>query len=165
MRDPAAPGTRLADTHNYKEGSFAKSVAAAFGYAGAWRIPLPLVLIIFPMILPLISLLAVLVSLIIFVQAQPNGKTVACPRLVLGLMVDQMRWDFLYRFYDRCGDGSRTGTTHGSCYPYDAHIPLLWMGWGVKTGHSHREIYMSDITPTLAALPHTNAIWLHRQGH
>lgn len=26
------------------------------------------------------------------------------PKLVVGLMVDQMRWDFLYRFYDRYGD-------------------------------------------------------------
>jgi arylsulfatase A-like enzyme len=48
--------------------------------------------------------------------------------------------------------GGRTGTTHGSWYPYDAHIPLLWMGWGVKPGHTHRETYMTDIAPTLAAL-------------
>jgi hypothetical protein len=48
--------------------------------------------------------------------------------------------------------GSKTGTTHGSWYPYDAHIPLVWMGWGVKAGKSHREVYMTDIAPTLAAL-------------
>jgi predicted AlkP superfamily pyrophosphatase or phosphodiesterase len=48
--------------------------------------------------------------------------------------------------------GGRTGTTHGSWYPYDSHIPLLWMGWGVKPGHTHRETYMTDIAPTLAAL-------------
>ena len=48
--------------------------------------------------------------------------------------------------------GSKTGTTHGSWYPYDAHIPLVWMGWGVKAGKSHREVYMTDIAPTIAAL-------------
>lgn len=48
--------------------------------------------------------------------------------------------------------GGRTGTTHGSWYPYDSHIPLLWMGWGVKPGRTHRETYMTDIAPTLAAL-------------
>jgi predicted AlkP superfamily pyrophosphatase or phosphodiesterase len=48
--------------------------------------------------------------------------------------------------------GGRTGTTHGSWYPYDSHIPLLWMGWGVKPGHTHRETYMTDIAPTLASL-------------
>lgn len=47
---------------------------------------------------------------------------------------------------------SPTGTTHGSMYPYDAHIPLLWMGWGVKQGLSHRKVYMSDIAGTIAAL-------------
>lgn len=45
-----------------------------------------------------------------------------------------------------------TGTTHGSMYPYDAHIPLLWMGWGVKQGVLHRKVYMSDIAGTIAAM-------------
>lgn len=45
-----------------------------------------------------------------------------------------------------------TGSTHGSMYPYDSHIPLLWMGWGVKQGLSYRKVYMSDIAATLAAI-------------
>lgn len=48
--------------------------------------------------------------------------------------------------------GGRTGTTHGSFNPYDSHIPLLWMGWGIKPGRLTREVYMTDIAPTLAAL-------------
>src|SRR5688572_25144634 len=28
-------------------------------------------------------------------------KTVPRPKLVVGIVVDQMRWDYLYRFYDR----------------------------------------------------------------
>lgn len=47
-----------------------------------------------------------------------------------------------------------TGTTHGLWNPYDAHIPLLWYGWGIKPGKTNREIYMTDIAPTLAALLH-----------
>ena len=27
------------------------------------------------------------------------------PRLVVGIVVDQMRWDYLYRYADRYGDG------------------------------------------------------------
>lgn len=46
----------------------------------------------------------------------------------------------------------RTGTTHGLWNPYDAHIPLLWFGWGIRPGKSNREVYMSDIAPTVAAL-------------
>lgn len=50
--------------------------------------------------------------------------------------------------------GGKTGSTHGSYNPYDAHIPLLWMGWGIKPGRLNRETYMTDIAPTLAALLH-----------
>lgn len=49
-------------------------------------------------------------------------------------------------------DGMKTGTTHGLWNPYDAHIPLLWYGWGIKKGSTHRETYMTDIAATLAAL-------------
>ncbi len=49
---------------------------------------------------------------------------------------------------------STTGTTHGLWNPYDAHIPLLWYGWGIKQGKLNRETYMTDIAPTLAALLH-----------
>lgn len=47
---------------------------------------------------------------------------------------------------------STTGTTHGVWNPYDAHIPLLWYGWGINKGKLNRETYMTDIAPTLAAL-------------
>lgn len=49
---------------------------------------------------------------------------------------------------------STTGTTHGSWNPYDTHIPLIFMGWGIKQGSSNRLTSMSDIAPTIAALLH-----------
>lgn len=49
-------------------------------------------------------------------------------------------------------DGMKTGTTHGLWNPYDAHIPLLWYGWGIKQGSSFNEVYMTDIAATIAAL-------------
>jgi predicted AlkP superfamily pyrophosphatase or phosphodiesterase len=49
----------------------------------------------------------------------------------------------------------RTGTTHGTWNPYDAHIPLVFMGWGIKKGTSlNRSTAMSDIAPTISALLH-----------
>jgi predicted AlkP superfamily pyrophosphatase or phosphodiesterase len=51
-------------------------------------------------------------------------------------------------------DGNGKGTTHGLWNPYDAHIPLLWYGWGIKQGKSNREVYMTDIAPTVSALLH-----------
>lgn len=44
------------------------------------------------------------------------------------------------------------GTSHGLWNPYDAHIPLIWYGWNIQPGSASREIYMTDIAPTLAAL-------------
>lgn len=44
------------------------------------------------------------------------------------------------------------GTTHGVWYPYDSHIPLIFMGWGIRHGKMNREVYMTDIAPTIAAL-------------
>jgi len=45
-----------------------------------------------------------------------------------------------------------TGTTHGTWNPYDTHIPLIFMGWGIKQGRSNQQYFMTDIAPTLAAL-------------
>ncbi|GAB3431887.1 alkaline phosphatase PafA [Niabella aquatica] len=52
------------------------------------------------------------------------------------------------------GSPGGTGTTHGTWNPHDTHIPLVWMGWGIKPGKSNREVYMTDIAPTVAALLH-----------
>ncbi|RFZ93046.1 alkaline phosphatase family protein [Mucilaginibacter conchicola] len=51
----------------------------------------------------------------------------------------------------------QTGTTHGTWNPYDAHIPLVFMGWGVKHGSLTRETHMTDIAPTVAQLLHIQA--------
>jgi predicted AlkP superfamily pyrophosphatase or phosphodiesterase len=52
---------------------------------------------------------------------------------------------------------SKTGTTHGTWNPYDTHIPLVFMGWGVSHGHLNRETHMTDIAATVAALLHIQA--------
>ena len=50
-----------------------------------------------------------------------------------------------------------TGTTHGTWNPYDNHIPLVFMGWGVNHGSLVRETHMTDIAATVAALLHIQA--------
>lgn len=44
------------------------------------------------------------------------------------------------------------GTTHGSPYAYDTHVPLVWFGWKIPHGETFAPVYISDIAPTLAAL-------------
>lgn len=46
------------------------------------------------------------------------------------------------------------GTTHGSWNPYDTHIPLVFMGWGIPHGKSSATYHMTDIAPTISALLH-----------
>ncbi len=48
----------------------------------------------------------------------------------------------------------KTGTTHGTWNPYDTHIPLVWYGWGITPGHSNKQVFMTDISATVAALLH-----------
>ncbi|QNR83149.1 alkaline phosphatase family protein [Pedobacter riviphilus] len=62
--------------------------------------------------------------------------------------------DIYYVLQPNWFNGSSTGTTHGNWNPYDSHIPLVFMGWGIKPGASNKTHYMTDIAPTLAALLH-----------
>ena len=46
----------------------------------------------------------------------------------------------------------KNGTNHGSPYRYDTHVPLLWMGPGVKPGRRPEPVGVEDLAPTLAHL-------------
>ena len=48
--------------------------------------------------------------------------------------------------------GGTLGTGHSVWNPYDAHIPAVFMGWGIKQGRTVRQTHMTDIAPTLASL-------------
>lgn len=51
-------------------------------------------------------------------------------------------------------DSPKTGMSHGVWNPYDAHIPLVFYGWGINRGHLTKETYMTDISPTICSLLH-----------
>lgn len=44
------------------------------------------------------------------------------------------------------------GTTHGSPYTYDTHVPVLFYGHGIKKGSSVRYHPITDIAPTISVL-------------
>lgn len=66
--------------------------------------------------------------------------------------------------YDRSGDvllvlepqwidddkALKGGTTHGSSYAYDTHVPFIIMGKGIVAGGTNQEASIIDIAPTLA---------------
>lgn len=47
---------------------------------------------------------------------------------------------------------AHTGTSHGSAFNYDTHVPLLWYGVNIPVGNSYRPIQIIDIAPTLIHL-------------
>ncbi len=51
------------------------------------------------------------------------------------------------------GDWPRkTGTTHGTAWNYDTHVPLYWWGWKIKNGSSEVNQNITDIAPTVCMM-------------
>jgi len=44
------------------------------------------------------------------------------------------------------------GTTHGSGYNYDTHVPLIFFGLGIKNGETEKITEIPDIAPTISKL-------------
>jgi len=61
--------------------------------------------------------------------------------------------DVLFRFNVAYFDAvMQKGTTHGAEFSYDTHVPLLFMGWGIKSGSTVESISITDIAPTICSL-------------
>jgi hypothetical protein len=43
-------------------------------------------------------------------------------------------------------------TTHGTTYGYDSHVPIVFLGPGIRAGRYYRPVIVNDIAPTLAAV-------------
>jgi predicted AlkP superfamily pyrophosphatase or phosphodiesterase len=47
---------------------------------------------------------------------------------------------------------SHHGSTHGSGYSYDTHVPVMFYGKGIKRGVTHEAVEIIDIAPTISSL-------------
>lgn len=63
------------------------------------------------------------------------------PRLVVGIVVDQMRWDYLYRYYDRYGDGGFKRLLREGATCENTFIPYL----PTVTAIGHSSIYTGSV--------------------
>jgi Type I phosphodiesterase / nucleotide pyrophosphatase len=45
-----------------------------------------------------------------------------------------------------------TGTTHSMTFGYDTHVPVIFLGPGIRAGEYHNNITPNDIAPTLATI-------------
>ncbi|MDY0082566.1 MAG: alkaline phosphatase family protein [Ignavibacteriaceae bacterium] len=46
----------------------------------------------------------------------------------------------------------KTGTSHGTIFSYDTHIPILFYGWNIPAQTINTPVYIVDIAPTIANL-------------
>ncbi len=47
---------------------------------------------------------------------------------------------------------SQSGATHGAPFGYDAHVPVIFMGPGIRAGRYNNDIAVNDVAPTLATM-------------
>lgn len=61
---------------------------------------------------------------------------------------------YAYRpgFFEPYGSSPAKGTTHGSGWNYDTHVPILFYGHGVRPGNVLRRASITDIVPTVCAI-------------
>jgi predicted AlkP superfamily pyrophosphatase or phosphodiesterase len=87
-----------------------------------------------------------------------NGQTgSAIGRMVLNGYSAERGGDLVlilkpYRIFS----GVPSGTTHGSPYHYDSHVPVLFHGKAFQPGRHADEFWITDIVPTLSAALHMN---------
>lgn len=47
---------------------------------------------------------------------------------------------------------TQNGATHGTVFDYDTHVPVIFMGAGIRPGRYYQSIAVNDVAPTLAAI-------------
>ncbi|MBN8701994.1 MAG: alkaline phosphatase family protein [Bacteroidetes bacterium] len=62
----------------------------------------------------------------------------------------QRSGDMIITFNPGWTEYQHTGTTHGSAYNYDTHVPLIWYGGAIKSGSTNEAVNITDIAPTLS---------------
>jgi arylsulfatase A-like enzyme len=96
-----------------------------------------------------------------YVVAMENAQNAAIPAIIRERIINGYNRErsgaiqiILKPAWHSSGAARPTGASHSAWNAYDAHIPLIFMGWGIKRGQTSRPTNMTDIAPTLAALLH-----------
>ena len=111
------------------------------------------------------------------IREWPEVKAVYTAQAFLDNLGDQDKWREMVRLgFDskRSGDvlfilqpgflpiheeSERKGTSHGSAFNYDTHVPLMWFGGGLRPKEVFRPLEIVDISATL-----THLLFLQRSG-
>lgn len=93
-------------------------------------------------------------------------KRVYTEEEILAATGNDVLLDFVSKGYDPTQNGelyfvykpgymeyySTTGTTHGSPYTYDTHVPIIFFGWHIKKGKTNDRKEITQIAPTVTQL-------------
>ena len=85
-------------------------------------------------------------------QMMANAYTEGIPALLQKGFHQKRSGDILFVHDPGTVIYPRTGSTHGTPLPYDTHVPLIFMGSGIKKGDTYSYTRISDIAPTVASL-------------
>ena len=64
----------------------------------------------------------------------------------------QRSGDLIFKFKPNVFKYGKRGTSHGSGYHYDTHVPLIFYGKKIKKGESSKRTKITDIAPTIAKI-------------
>jgi predicted AlkP superfamily pyrophosphatase or phosphodiesterase len=98
-----------------------------------------------------------------FLISLPQVKKVYTEEEILANSGNDYYLNFVAKGYDVTQDGDivliskpgiieylPTGTSHGTAYTYDTHVPAIFYGWHIKKGESYDKKVITEIAPTVA---------------
>ncbi|HAV03083.1 MAG TPA: alkaline phosphatase family protein, partial [Chryseobacterium sp.] len=88
-----------------------------------------------------LTLVALIIASGSFTAQTKKTNTLERPKLVVGLVVDQMRWDYLYRFYDKYEEGGFKRLLNEGYSLNNVHINYL----PTYTAIGHTTIYTGSV--------------------
>jgi predicted AlkP superfamily pyrophosphatase or phosphodiesterase len=100
-----------------------------------------------------------------YLYSKPYVKRVYTEEDILSSSTNDDLVQFVAKGYDPTQNGdlyfvykpgfveySGTGTTHGSPYSYDTHVPCIFYGWNIQKGETHAKKAITQIAPTVSQL-------------
>lgn len=98
-----------------------------------------------------------------FLMTQDQVKRIYSEEEILAATGNDFYLNSIAKGYDPTQDGDLvildkpgfieygpTGTSHGTPYSYDTHVPLIFYGWNIKKGETHDRKEITQIAPTIA---------------
>lgn len=102
-------------------------------------------------------------SFIDFLMSQEHVKKVYNEEDIKNSNGNDFYLNMIYKGYDATQNGNlvildkpgyieygATGTSHGTPYAYDTHVPLIFYGWNIPKGETHDHKVITQIAPTIA---------------